>query len=99
MILSHKQLEEIATAVLNDFNDFFYGKDQRKGRFMPQATPIDQFAKNYLGLTVGFVHLSEDSSLYGLTSYVDTEYVIEERGIKRTIPLKKNQVLLDDSFI
>ena len=99
MILSHKQLEEIAAAVLADFNDYFYGKDQCKEGFMPQATPIDQFAKNYLGLTVRFVHLSEDGSLCGLTSYVDTEYVIEERGIKHTIPLKKNQVLLDDSFI
>ncbi len=32
-------------------------------------------------------------------AYADTEYTIVENGIKRTIQLKANQVLLDLSFI
>ena len=31
--------------------------------------------------------------------HADTEYTIEEQGVKRTIPLKANQILLDLSFI
>ena len=99
MILSHKQIEEIAAAVTKDFNAFFFGKDTDNERSTAQATPIDQFAKDHLGLSVSFAHLSSDGSLCGLTTYVDTEYTIEEQGVKRTIPLKANQVLLDLSFI
>ena len=50
MILSHKQIEEIGAAVTKDFNEFFFGSGHDKGRRMAQATPIDQFAKEYLGL-------------------------------------------------
>ena len=99
MILSHMQIEEIASAVTKDFNEFFFGKDDDNERSTAQATPIDQFAKDYLGLSVSFAHLSSDGSLCGLTAYADTEYTIEEEGVKRTIPLKANQVLLDMSFI
>ena len=99
MILSHKQIEEIAAAATKDFNEFFFGKDDDNERSTAQATPIDQFAKDYLGLSVSFAHLSSDGSLCGLTAYADTEYTIEEQGVKRTIPLKANQVLLDLSFI
>ncbi|CAK7024377.1 MAG: hypothetical protein EUB_02271 [Eubacterium sp.] len=99
MILSQKQIEEIAAAVTKDFNEFFFGAGFDINRSAPQATPIDQFAKDYLGLHIRFVRLSPDGSICGLTSYVDTEYIIEEKGIRRTIPLKENEVLLDESFI
>ena len=99
MILSYIQLEEIAAAVVKDFNHFFFGDKHDQNRYVPQATPIDSLAKEYLGLTVRFIHLSADGNLCGLTSYVDTEYVIEEMGVQRTILLKRNQVLLDDSFV
>lgn len=98
MILSHKQLEEIAAAVTKDFNEFFFGKEPDRLR-IARATPIDQLAKDYLGLNVSFARLSSDGSICGLTAYADTEYIVEERGVKRTIPLARNQVLLDESFI
>lgn len=98
MILSHKQLEEIAAAVTKDFNEFFFGKEPDRLR-IARATPIDQLAKDYLGLNVSFARLSFDGSICGLTAYADTEYIVEERGVKRTIPLSRNQVLLDESFI
>ena len=69
MILSHMQIEEIASAVTKDFNEFFFGKDADNERSTAQATPIDQFAKDYLGLSVSFAHLSSDGSLCGLTAY------------------------------
>ena len=49
MILSHKEIEEIAAAVTKDFNEFFFGPDT-DGRRLPRGTPIDQFAREYLGL-------------------------------------------------
>ena len=98
MILSHKQIEEIAAAVTKDFNEFFFGKEADVVR-IARATPIDQLANDYLGLKVSFARLSPDGSVCGLTAYADTEYIIEEMGIQRTIPLKRNQVLLDESFI
>ena len=99
MILSLKQIEEIAAAVTKDFNKFFFGDGFDKDTRFAQCTPIDQFAKDYLGLSVSFAKLSADGSICGLTAYADTECEIEERGIKRTITLRQNQVLLDESFI
>lgn len=98
MILTHKQIEEIAAAVTKDFNEFFFGKEADEVR-IARATPIDQFAKEYLGLDVSFARLSHDGSICALTAYADTEYITEEMGIKRTIPLRQNQVLLDENFI
>ena len=99
MILSHAKVEEIAAAVIIDFNLFFFGEKASKARSMPQGTPIDQFASEYLHLKISFEKLSADGSLCGLTAYEDTEYAIEENGVSRIIPLKRNQVLLDSSFI
>lgn len=96
MILSQRQIEEIAAAVMQNFNDFFFGNEEFNA---PHGTPIDQFAKDYLGLSVSFAHLSTDGSILGLTAYDDTEYIIEEKGVRRSIPLKRNQVLMDNSFI
>ena len=62
MILSHKQIEEIAAAVTKDFNVFFFGQEPEDVR-IPRATPIDQFAKDYLGLNVSFARLSDDGSI------------------------------------
>ena len=89
MILSQKKIEEIAVAVTKDFNEFFFGSETKDIRRMARGTPIDQFAKEYLGLEVSFAHLSPDGSICGLTAYADTEYITEEMGVKRTIPLRK----------
>ena len=59
MILSHKEIEEIAVAVTKDFNEFFFGPDTDGAR-LPRGTPIDQFASEYLGLNVSFADLSAD---------------------------------------
>lgn len=99
MILSHKQIEEIAAGVMQDFFKFFFGDDFDEGKRFALCTPIDQFAKDFLGLSVSFAKLSTDGSICGLTAYTDTEYETEDMGIKRIIPLKQNQVLLDESFI
>ena len=74
VILSQKQIEEIAAAVTEDFNKFFFGTESEEVR-MARATPIDQFARDYLGLQVSFARLSSDGSICGLTAYTDTEYV------------------------
>ena len=99
MILSHDDIEEIAAATISDFNDFFYKGGIPAMRTMPISTPIDQFASEYLKLQVSFTHLSSDGSFCGLTAYEDTEYTCEIDGVTRVIPLKRNQVLLDSSFI
>lgn len=99
MILSQKNIEEIAAAVTKDFNVFYFGCDSEESRRMARGTPIDQFAREYLGMAVSFARLSSDGSICGLTAYADTEYITEEMGVKRAIPLRKNQILLDVSFI
>ena len=92
MILSQKKIEEIAAAVTKDFNEFFFGSETEGTRRMARGTPIDQFAKEYLDMNVSFTRLSPDGSICGLTAYADTEYIIEEMGVKRTIPLRKKDV-------
>ena len=99
MILSQKQIEEIAASTTKDFNRFFFGDEADKPDRPALPTPIDQFAKNYLGLQVSFARLSPDGSICGVTAYADTEYKITELGITRTLALKRNQVILDESFI
>ena len=99
MILSHDDIEEIAAATISDFNEFFYKGGIPAMRTMPISTPIDQFASEYLKLHVSYTHLSSDGSFCGLTAYEDTEYTCEVDGVTRIIPLKRNQVLLDNSFI
>lgn len=87
MILSHKEIEEIAAAVTEDFNEFFFGSQVEEVQ-APRATPIDQLAKDYLGLTVSFAKLSKDGSICGLTAYADTEYAVEEGGAIRKLALR-----------
>ena len=88
MILSQKQIEEIAAAVTRDFNEFFFGCETDKAR-IARATPIDQFATDYLSLDVSFARLSSDGSIYGLTAYENTEYIIEESNAQRSIALRR----------
>ena len=52
MILSQRQLEEIAASTTKDFNRFFFGDEADKLDRSALPTPIDLFAKNYLGLRV-----------------------------------------------
>ena len=42
MILSHKEMEEIAAAVTKAFNEFFFGR-VTDGRRLPRGTAIDKF--------------------------------------------------------
>ena len=76
MILSQKQIEEIAASTTKDFNRFFFGDEADKPDRPALPTPIDQFAKNYLGLQVSFARLSPDGSICGITAYADTEYAL-----------------------
>lgn len=99
MILSQKNIEEIAVAVIKDFQKSFFGSEADDPARFALPTPIDQFASDYLNLKVSFQKLSSDGSIYGLTAYVDTEYQIEVDGSQRSIFLKTNDVVLDKSFI
>lgn len=99
MILSQKNIEEIAVAVIRDFQKSFFGSEADDPARFALPTPIDQFASDYLNLKVSFQKLSSDGSIYGLTAYVDTEYQIDVDGSQRSIFLKINDVVLDKSFI
>ena len=82
MILSQKKIEEIAVAVIKDFQKSFFGSEADDPARFALPTPIDQFASDYLNLKVSFQKLSSDGSIYGLTAYVDTEYQrSEERRV------------------
>ena len=99
MIISHRTIEEIADTVTAEFSAFFYKDGEMSRRVMPLCTPIDQFASDYLKLNVSFESLSPDGSVCGLTAYEDTVYSCEMSGVRKLIPVKRNQVLLDTCFI
>ncbi len=99
MILSQKDIEEIAAAVVQDFQRFFFGAEAENPFRSALPTPIDQFASDYLKLKVSFGKLSGDGSIYGLTAYTDAEFLIEEEGKQRKISLERNQVMMDENFI
>ncbi|MCD8334946.1 MAG: recombinase family protein [Clostridiales bacterium] len=56
-------------------------------------------AKEYLNLNVTFANLSQDGSILGLTTYADTQFEFIQTGCSRILPLKRNQIVLDSSFI
>ncbi len=91
MILSYEQIENIATTVIQDYRTVT--------GIMIESTAIEQLATDYLGLTISFEDLSDDGSLCGLSAYSDTKLQLYVKGVSRTIHLKKNQIVLDSSFI
>lgn len=99
MILSRQQIEEMGAAIIKDFNEFFFHNGTTSRHSFVQATPIDQFARDYLGLHIEFADLSADGSICGLTCYADAEYVVKGKNGTYTVRLRQNQVLLDSSFI
>ncbi|VUX39530.1 hypothetical protein [Blautia luti] len=62
MILSQKKLEEIAVAVIRDFQKSFFGSEVDDPARFALPTPIDQFASDYLNLKMSFQKLSSDGS-------------------------------------
>ena len=99
MILSQREIEEIAVAVVSDFQMFFFGAEADIPDRSPLPMPIDQFASQYLKMDVSFCKLSADGSVYGLTAYTDTEYLIETETGQCALNLKRNQIVMDEQFI
>lgn len=97
MYLSYEKIEEIAEAVMDEFNAYFFGNT--KEGIQPHATPIDQFASDFLHLNVRIERLCTDGSICGITAYSDTELQTTLFGYPVCMPLQQNDVLLDISFI
>ena len=98
MILSRIVLESIAAAITKDFFQVYYGDEVENPNRFVLATPMNAFAKDYLGLRVSYAPLSPDGSICGLTAYSDTSYTIRIDQQPYAIQLKRNQVILDMSF-
>ena len=98
MILSRNNIEDIADIITSDF-DLFCGVKDDPHRVLPRKAPIERFAEDYLNLEVSYARLSSDGSICGMTAYEDTEYVCRIDGVQHVLPLKRNQVVLDDSYI
>ena len=97
MILSYKQIEEIADATMHDFNEFFFGTGPEADEI--RATPIDQFASEYLKLRVRIERLCMDESICGITAYTDTTLLADMNGVSVPVPIKQNEVLLNIHFM
>lgn len=80
MILSQKQIEEIAAAVTEDFNKFFFGTESEEVR-MARATPIDQFARDYQQLIL----LSAAGKLLSMSAF-PLKTTVRDRTRLRTRP-------------
>ena len=98
MILSRIALEAVAAAITKDFFQVYYGDEVENPNRFVLATPMNAFAKDYLGLKVSYAPLSPDGSICGLTAYSDTSYTIRIDQQPYAIQLKRNQVILDMSF-
>ncbi len=98
MVLSLRQIEEISIAVMRDFHQVC-SMGRNKTGVPVLGTPIDQLASCYLGLDVSFCRLSPDGSVLGLTAYRDAEYTMNWGGESRSIALRQNQVILEQSFL
>ncbi len=96
MVLSHDMIEAYAICFLDSFSRRCHlGELDSSRRKFARPTPIEQFAEQYLGLDLIYTRLSEVGNVLGLTAYVDTEYSYTEGGEVKTVPLLKNQILLD----
>lgn len=80
MILSQKKIEEIAVAVIRDFQKSFFGSEADDPARFALPTPIDQFASDYLNLKVSFQKLSSDGSIYGKRVKHTVKPVLGERA-------------------
>lgn len=96
MVLSHDMIEAYAICFLDSFSRRCHlteiAPNKRK---YARATPIEQLATEYLGLEPIYTKLSEVGNVLGITAYADTAYQFVEDGSLKTVPLLKNQVLLD----
>lgn len=91
MYLTKQKIEEMGTAILEDFRS-------ATGIYTP-FTPIDQFAADYLGLHVKFAKLSDHGEVCGLTAYADTCYAVTIDGREHFYPIRANDIILDSKFI
>lgn len=98
MVLSYDMIEAYAICFLDAFRRRCHVEMNPARRRSARATPIEQFAEQYLELELKYTQLSGIGDVLGLTAYADTEYKYTENGIERTIPLLKSQVLLDTSL-
>ncbi len=87
--LSLMDIERIAITILQDYG---HRREDLK------ETPIEDFAINYMGLKVRYEKLSNDGSVQGLTAYMDTAYVYEEKSSIRIIPVARKEIVLDSSY-
>lgn len=96
MVLSHDMIEAYAICFLDSFSRRCHLEetDPNKRKYA-RATPIEQFATQYLGLELIYTKLSNVGNVLGITAYADTAYQFAEGGSLKTVPLLKNQVLLD----
>lgn len=95
MILSRGQIEAIGEAVIQDFEQNCRSKYDSIDEQMQNATSIEQFAADYLGLDVSMTELSPDGSICGLTAYTDTKCRVSSGGTTRILQLHRKMVLLD----
>ena len=99
MILSHDMIEAYAICYLDSFSRRCHLEEVSPNkRKYARATPIEQFATQYLGLELLYTKLSDVGSVLGITAYEDTAYQYTADGKVKTVPLLKNQVLLDTSL-
>lgn len=67
----------------------------------PMAVPIENIAKNELGLDVQYICLSEELDIYGMTLFTDgaVEIYDSEEGLYDTKVFKKKTVLIDPEAV
>lgn len=92
-ILSMKEIDGFAEAILTDFNAFL----------LNEPTPVDMesFIEFYLGLTMDYQDLSHNRSILGMTVFSDCRLPVfdKENGTVKIIPVQEKTVLIDNSLL
>jgi ribosomal 50S subunit-associated protein YjgA (DUF615 family) len=94
MRLNRKAIEEIAEKELLKY----LGKFVRSERAI-RAIDIESFATDYLGLRLIYTRLSNHGEHLGVTTYTDTDIILERYLRTETIRVLKDTILLDESLM
>jgi len=89
--LSYQNIETIAEAILHDF----------LGDQINSFSPIDveRLAKDYLGLALKYMKLSDDGSILGLTTYNGITFEIERNNSKKKITIPQDTIIIEEDLL
>jgi Zn-dependent peptidase ImmA (M78 family) len=89
--LSYQNIETIAEAIVHDF------LGDQINSFNP--INVERLAKEYLGLALEYMRLSDDGSILGLTTYNGITFEIERNNSKEKITIPRDTIIIEEDLL